>query len=78
MRTVIRGMLSSCREVTSGVPQRCVLATIMFLIYVNDIMEYVGRDSYISMFADDAKILRPIKNEDSCRQLQADISTLFA
>jgi len=67
MRKVIRGMLSSWREMMSGLPLGSVLAPIMFLIYINDKMENVGRDSYISMFPDDAKILSPIKNDDSCR-----------
>lgn len=40
-------------------------------------MDNVEMDSYINMLSDDAKILRPIKNEDSCRELQADILTLY-
>ena len=37
----------------SGVPQGLVLAPIMFLVYVNNM---TGVSSYISLFADDAKI----------------------
>ena len=34
-------------------------------------------DTYLNMFVSDAKILRPIKNYGSCRELQADILSLF-
>ena len=73
MRTILRGKYSSWREVTSGVPQGSVLAPIMFLVYINDINENIGTESYLNMFADDAKIQRTIKNEDSCRELQEDL-----
>ena len=45
-------------EVKSGVSERSVLATIMVLVYVNDMAEVVS--SYISLFADYAKLLRKI------------------
>ncbi len=56
MRTILRGKYSSWKEVTSGVPQGSVLAPIMFLVYINDINVNIGNDSYMNMFADDAKI----------------------
>ena len=37
------------------------MAPKMFLIYVNDMTE--GASSYISLFADDAKLLRKIRNQ---------------
>ena len=45
-----------------------VLASIMFSIYVNDMTE--GVISYISLFADDAKLLREIRNHKDCEELQ--------
>ena len=77
MRTILRGKYSSWREVTSGVPQGSVLAPIMFLVYINDINENIGTESYLNMFADDAKIQRTIKNEDSCKELQKDLTKLY-
>ncbi len=70
MRTVITNRKSHWREVTSGVPQGSVLAPIMFAIYINDMTE--GITSYISMFADDAKLLREITKEEDCIALNKD------
>ena len=61
MRTILRGKYSSSREVTSGVPQGSVLAPIMFLVYINYINDNISTESYLNMFADDAKIQKTIK-----------------
>ena len=74
MRTVIREATSSRRNVTSGVPQGSVLAPIMFQIYVNDMQ--CGVTSYMNMFADDAKLMRVIKNTVDCQELQGDIDKI--
>ncbi len=62
MRKKIRSNRSSWVEVTSGVPQGSALAPIMFSIYVNDMAD--GVTSYMTMFADDAKIMRRVINEE--------------
>ena len=72
MRTVGKDEKSERREVKSGIPQGSVLALIMFLIYANDMTE--GVSSYISLFADDAKLLRKIENHKECEELQNDIN----
>ncbi len=46
---------------TSGVLQGSVLVPIMFQIYVNDITEDLN--SYIHLFAGDAKIMKIIKDK---------------
>ena len=58
----------------SGVPQGPILAPIMFLVYVNDMTERVS--SYISLFADDAKLLNKIRNYKDCEELQDYINKL--
>ena len=58
MRTVVKDEKWEWKEVKSGVPQRLVLAPIMFLIYINDMTERVS--SYIRVFADYTKLLRKI------------------
>ncbi len=51
IRTISEGKYSSWKEVTSCVPQGSV-----FLVYINDIKENIGSESYMNMFADDTKI----------------------
>ena len=74
MRTVIREATSSWRKVTSGVPQGSVLAPIMFQVYVSDMQ--CGVTSYMNMVADDAKLMRGIKNTVDCQELQRDIDKI--
>ena len=71
MRTVIRNKSSSWLKVMSGVPQGSVLGPVMFGVYVNDMVE--GIDSHMNLFADDAKLMRKVENEDDCRKLQEDL-----
>ncbi len=54
-----------------------MLAPIMFLVYINDINDNIGSESYMNMFADDAKIQRKIITENSCLELQNDLAKLY-
>ena len=74
MRTVIRDTKSEWRKVTSRVPQGSVLAPLMFIIYVNDLPE--GLSSYISLIADDAKLLRKVNSQEDCKKLQEDLNKI--
>ena len=74
MRTVIRDSRSPWLRVTSGVPQGSVLGPIMFAVYVNDMVE--GINSHISLFADDAKVMRKVRNDEDCVELQNDLQKL--
>ena len=71
MRTVIKDQPSMWSPVLSGIPQGSVLAPIMFAVYINDMVENVT--SYASLFADDAKILRKVKDMEDCEELQRDL-----
>ena len=62
-RVKVRGAVSNLARVTSGVPQGSVLGPLLFLIYINDLPE--GIKSFISMFADDAKILKRVEKEEN-------------
>ena len=75
MRTMVKDAKSEWREVTSGVPQGSVLAPILFLVYINDMPE--GVKSYMNLFADDAKLLRHIKDEEDCKILQEDLNKIW-
>lgn len=43
-------------EVTSGILQALILGFLLFLIYLND----------LTMFADDAQVLREVRNKEDC------------
>ena len=75
MRTIIKDEKSGWCKVISGVPQGTVLAPVMFLVYINDMVEEV--DSYISLFADDAKLLKRVENNTDCEMLQNDLNKIY-
>lgn len=74
IRLVVRDEKTEWRTATSGVPQGSVLAPIMFFIYINDMPEEVS--SYMSMFADDIKPLRGIKEKEVYERLQNNINEI--
>lgn len=75
MRTIIRDEMSGWTVVTSGVPQGLVLASVMFLIYIKNMVE--GVKSYSSLFADDTKVMRRVGGEEDCKKLQEDIDKCY-
>ena len=70
----VNGVLSEVNTVISGIPQGSVLGPILFIIYINDILDNITSDGFL--FADDTKILRSIRNEDDALALQSDIDAL--
>ena len=52
-----------------------MLAPVMFAVYVNDMVEGIG--SYVSLFADDAKLLRKIERDEDCMALQQDLERIW-
>ena len=74
IRTIIKNQKSEWWNVKSGVPQGSVLVPVMFLVYVNDMTE--GVNSYMSLFADDAKLLRKIASKKDCEDLQKDLDKI--
>lgn len=61
---------SSALSVTSGVPQGSVLGPLLFLLYVNDLMDVVPHDVSISMFADDCAVFKEISSTNDHLLLQ--------
>ena len=71
---LVNGELSSSGSVTSGIPQGTVLGPILFVVYINDILENITSDGFL--FADDTKIFRAITSRSDALHLQADIDSL--
>ena len=61
--TVIKGEKSDFKGVSAGVPQGSVLGPLLFLIYINDIVNTI--QSVIKLFADDTSLSLALNNSDS-------------
>ena len=70
MRVLVNGKFSKWLEVLSGIPQGSVIGPLLFLIFVNEIPEWVK--SSIKMFADDIKLWTKITGMEDSRELQND------
>ena len=71
---VLEGEMSDKVPVTSGVPQGTVLGPILFLIYINDLPNYL-QHSTLRLFADDSIIYKEIKCMNDCQKLQEDLES---
>ena len=59
---------------TSGVPKGTVLGPLLFLIYINNIVEDIS--SKTKLFADDCLLYRVITSVQDATALQKDLDTL--
>ena len=72
----VDGAFSQNSAVISGVPQGSVLGPVLFLIHIGDINQHV-QYSTVRSFADDTRIIMPIKTETDCMNLQTDLNVLY-
>ena len=75
-RVAINNFSSDLLPVISGVPQGSILGPLLFLVYINDMPEYI-RHSLLLIFADDTKCLKHIHSITDHNTLQEDINSLF-
>ena len=62
-RVVLNGKHSTWKDVTAGVHQRLILATLLFLVYINDLSNVVKSNP--KLFADDTSLLSVIHDVNS-------------
>ena len=76
-KVVIDNVSSDSVSVVSGVPQGAVPGPILFIIYINDVIENI-KHSKIQLFADDIVLYKEISNSAvrDAQQLQEDLESL--
>jgi len=76
MRVVVKGNSSSWTDVISGVPQGSVLGHLLFLLYVNDLPDWIKNS--IKLFACDTIIWvwAKITGSQDALSLQEDLNQL--
>ena len=73
-RVILGESVSKWGEVCSGVIQGSVLELLLFILFINDLVDYIKNKT--KLFADDTKIIAKTSNEpDSC--LQKDIDNVL-
>ena len=73
-KVVVDGQASDPVPVLSGVPQASVLGPVVFLIFINDLLENIR--SAVRLFADDCVLYRNIESPSDCQFLQDDLNSL--
>ena len=75
-KVILDGATSRPAKVLSGVPQGTVLGPLLFLVYINDLPQYVSPGTEVRLFADDSAVYRKITNINDAVILQKDLDNL--
>ena len=74
-RVVLNGQTSSWRPILAGVPQGSILGPLLFLIYINDLLD--GLKSNAKLFADDTSLFTIVKDKnESANILNGDLQLI--
>ena len=71
---LVNGAESDISSVISGVPQGTVLGPLLFVIYINDMLDNIVSNGLL--FADDTKIFHQISSKEDAMVLQTDLNKL--
>ena len=72
----MNGCKSKVFDVISGVPQGSVLGPILFIIFINSLVDKAGMAN-LFLYADDLKIFKEISYEEDTERLQEDLYKLY-
>jgi hypothetical protein len=67
---------SESASLTSGVIQGSCLGPLLFLVYINDVVELFGQGTVCKLFADDIKLYCVIESSDDSDCLQSNLNKL--
>ena len=73
---VVEGLSSQTAPVCSGVPQGSIIGPLMFLLFINDLQDYV-KSCNVRLFADDSVLYRRIHRASDMQSLQDDMDNLL-
>ena len=68
--------LSNVAPVSSGVPQGSVLGPVLFILYINDLVNVI-QNSNIRLYADDGKIFFKVGSDADFNSLQQDVNAVY-
>jgi hypothetical protein len=75
-RVLIEGQSLQTSPVCSGVPQGSVIGPLMFLLFINDLPDYV-KSCNVRLFADDSVLYRRIHRASDMQSLQDEMDNLL-
>jgi hypothetical protein len=75
-RVRLEDTFSNWAKVLSGIPQGTILGPLLFLIYINDIMDICKNGSELFVYADDAKLFSHINSANDVKTLQNDLNNM--
>ena len=75
-QVLVNGSKSSVFDVNSGAPQGSVLRPLLFLIYINLMVEKFGENG-LYLFADDLKVFQEKTSEEDTEKLQNKIDKMY-
>ena len=73
---LVENAFSSPCEVISGVPQGSVLGPILFILFINDIVNVCNNNVVVTLYADDVKVYSTVSSGDTVFNLQSTLANL--